>query len=75
MQLSKVAFLSNDKINSSYLDVNNYLSTDNMLPNIGGYVRSAQLPEGNVTKFIKNDILLSNIRPYFKKLVFATIDQ
>lgn len=74
MKLSKAAYLSSEKIDAKRLSRFNYLSTDNMLPNISGFVECSQLPEGNVTKFIKGDILLSNIRPYFKKLVYATID-
>ncbi|MBK5036678.1 restriction endonuclease subunit S [Bifidobacterium breve] len=40
-----------------------------MLKKRGGICPSAYLPvEGRVTRFQQNDILLSNIRPYFKKI-------
>lgn len=74
MLLSKAAYLSSEKIDAKQLNANNYLSTDNMLPNIGGFTDSNQLPKGNVTRFVAEDILLSNIRPYFKKMVFATFE-
>ena len=54
-------------------DVANYISTDNMLPNRGGVeFGNSKLPATKtVNNFIKGDILISNIRPYFKKIWFA----
>lgn len=54
-------------------DVANYISTDNMLPNRGGVeFGNSKLPTTKtVNNFIKGDILISNIRPYFKKIWFA----
>lgn len=74
MKLSKAAYLSSEKIDANQLTTNNYLSTDNMLPNIGGFTKSNQLPKGTVAHFVADDILLSNIRPYFKKMVFSTFE-
>ena len=54
-------------------DVANYISTDNMLPNRGGVeFGNSKLPTTKtVNNFIKGDVLISNIRPYFKKIWLA----
>ncbi len=57
------------------LTVQNYISTENMLPNKGGITTAANLPSVEQTQaFIKNDVLVSNIRPYFKKIWHAECD-
>lgn len=72
-KLSQLVNYSNDKINSSLLTKLNYISTENMLPNIGGIIKSSNVPlNTNVCKFMKDNILLSNIRPYFHKLYLST---
>ena len=59
----------------SALDENTYISTENMLPNKGGITKAASLPTQEQTQaFMKNDVLVSNIRPYFKKIWYATFD-
>lgn len=72
MKISNISSIVNAKIDSSYLNSTNYISTENMLPNCGGIVESSSIPVGKVTGFMRDDILLSNIRPYFKKLWFAS---
>ena len=63
------------KIKVSVLDENTYISTENMLPNKGGIAKAASLPTQEQTQaFMKNDVLVSNIRPYFKKIWYATFD-
>ena len=62
------------KINSNNLSLNNYISTENMLPDRKGISISSNIPNNNVNKFLKNDILISNIRPYFKKIWFAIFE-
>ncbi|MDV7494536.1 restriction endonuclease subunit S [Acinetobacter baumannii] len=50
----------------------NYVSTENMLPNFGGVVNADKLPSGNtINSFQRGDVLFSNIRTYFKKVWFA----
>ena len=39
-----------------------------MLPNKVGVTLSSGIPAGNAIKFEKGDVLISNIRPYFKKI-------
>ncbi len=72
MKISNVASIVNTKIDASILTAQTYISTECMLPNCGGIEHSSSIPNGKVTSFDKNDILLSNIRPYFKKLWFST---
>lgn len=50
----------------------NYISTENMLPNKAGITNATTLPSTLKTQiYQKNDILISNIRPYFKKIWYA----
>lgn len=52
-----------------------YVSTENMLPDKGGITDAASLPTVSQTsKFRYGDTLVSNIRPYFKKIWFAEYD-
>ena len=71
-QLSEVAKYRNDRISIELLTENSYISTENMIQDRGGVTIAASIPESNtVSKFDKSDILLSNIRPYFKKIWHA----
>lgn len=70
--LSDLAEYSTEKIKVGSLDLSSYYSTENILPNKEGSTISSGLPALNqVTKVMPGDTLLSNIRPYFKKIVFA----
>ncbi|MEZ2625063.1 restriction endonuclease subunit S [Paenalcaligenes hominis] len=52
--------------------VSTYISTDNMIGNLGGVTEASQLPKsGSVTTFNENDVLFSNIRTYFRKVWLA----
>ena len=57
-----------DRIDTSVLDTSSYISTENMLPNKSGITASSGVPTGNAIRFQKGDVLISNIRPYFKKI-------
>ena len=71
-QLSEVASFSNDKTSLDNVNINNYVSTENMLPNKGGISTAANLPDTDkVRKYLKGNILISNIRPYFKKIWYS----
>ena len=74
IKLREIAEYVNIKINSNNLSLNNYISTENMLPDRKGISISSNIPNNNVNKFLKNDILISNIRPYFKKIWFAIFE-
>ncbi len=74
-KLSDICEYAKGKIKVSALDENIYISTENMLPNKGGITKAASLPTQEQTQaFMKNDVLVSNIRPYFKKIWYATFD-
>lgn len=75
IKLSDVCYFSSDKIEVSNLSLDNYVSTENMLPNKSGICRAANLPNIPLTvAFNFGDILLSNIRPYFKKIWLANFN-
>lgn len=49
-----------------------YISTESMAPNKGGISAASSVPgTGRVTLFRQRDTLVSNIRPYFKKIWHA----
>ena len=57
------------------LTTQTYISTENMLPNKGGITTATNLPSIDQTQaYRKNDVLVSNIRPYFKKIWHAEYD-
>lgn len=71
--LGDVCDFSKDKVAVSALNLRNYISTENLLPNKGGVTEAASLPKVvTTTSFDVDDILISNIRPYFKKIWRAT---
>lgn len=74
-KLSYFAYYVEDRINVSNLSIKNYIGVDNLLPNRNGVVTSEYLPEsGTAIAFKKGDILIGNIRPYFKKIWLATFN-
>lgn len=63
------------RVKVSELNHRNYISTENMLPNKSGITTASSLPSIESTqKFKQGDILVSNIRPYFKKIWKAKFD-
>ena len=71
-ELGKVADFVNEKIPLERIALENYISTENILPDYGGVARASKLPTtGSVTRFRPNDTLVSNIRPYLKKVWVA----
>lgn len=73
--LGDVLEFSNTRINSSELNSGNYVSTENILQNFQGIVKARSIPENtNVMAFSCGNILLSNIRPYLKKVWKATFN-
>ncbi|WP_154550000.1 restriction endonuclease subunit S [Helicobacter pylori] len=69
--LQDYAILINDTIQSN--EINHYITTDNMCQNLGGIdtFKNINIPQGKVRSFQKDDILLSNIRLYFRKVYRA----
>lgn len=73
-QLSQVAKYRSDRIGATKVNESNYISTENMLPDRGGVEYATTVPNSKTfSKYVKGDILLSNIRPYFKKVWFANV--
>ena len=71
--LGDICQYSSDKIAVSDLELSTYYSTENMQPNKAGSVDATSLPSiSQTTKCHKGDVLISNIRPYFKKIVYIT---
>ena len=71
-KLGTVVQYSEERINCKALSASNYVGVDNLLPNVGGKTNSQFLPKsGSATAYYKQNILLSNIRPYLKKIWFA----
>lgn len=52
----------------------NYISTENMLPNKGGITSPSNIPNGSAIAYQLGDVLISNIRPYFQKIWQANCD-
>ena len=72
-KLGDICDYGKDRIEVSSLDNSNYISTENMLPNRAGITIATTLPTGEYTpSFEIDDTLVSNIRPYFKKIWKAT---
>ena len=71
--LSEVSVYRKDRIGSDKVNKENYISTENMLSNRGGVENATTVASAkSFPAYKKGDILLSNIRPYFKKIWYAT---
>ena len=70
--LSDICSYGSGRISVSDLITGTYVTTENMSANKGGFVRATNLPTTpQTTKFSFGDTLVSNIRPYFKKIVYC----
>ena len=73
--LSEICGYSKDKIDIDNLTLDSYYSTENMQPNRQGAVQATTLPTiKQTTACKKGDVLISNIRPYFKKILYCFSD-
>jgi type I restriction enzyme S subunit len=74
-KLSDICAFRKGKVDVSKLTLKTYISTENMLPNKGGITGASSLPAIPLTQeYKKGDVLVSNIRPYFKKIWRAKYD-
>lgn len=74
-KLNDICSYAKGKTAVAGLTTQNYISTENMLPNKGGITTATNLPTVDQTQaYRKNDVLVSNIRPYFKKIWHAEYD-
>lgn len=70
--LSDICSYSRDRVAVSELNTSTYFSTENMLPGKAGSTDASSLPTiPQTTACHKGDTLISNIRPYFKKIVYC----
>ena len=73
--MADICSYSSDRIPVAELSISTYFSTENMQPNKLGAVDATSLPSiTQTTGCHKGDVLVSNIRPYFKKIVYVTDD-
>ncbi len=73
--LSDIMEYSKERILLSELNEYTYISTENMIENRGGVTKASSLPSAvSVSRFKEDTILISNIRPYFKKIWLADFE-
>ena len=71
--LADICSYGKGKINTSELTLENYVSTENMNKEKSGISHAANIASTNqVPKFSVGQTLISNIRPYFKKIWLAS---
>ena len=74
-KLSDICSFRKGKVEVENLNAKNYISTENMLPNKCGIIEASSLPTVSLTQeYNSGDVLVSNIRPYFKKIWQAEYD-
>lgn len=74
-KLSDICEYAKGKVAVETLDERTYISTENMLPNKGGIDIASSLPTISQTQeYMVGDVLVSNIRPYFKKIWHAEFE-
>lgn len=67
--LNDICSYRNETVDLNEATLEEYVSTESMLPNRGGIGVAPSLPgTGKVKLFKAGDTLISNIRPYFKKI-------
>ena len=72
VELASVAYYVKERINANMVDKTTYVGVDNLLQNCEGKVISNHVPtDGKLIKYMPNDILIGNIRPYLRKIWFA----
>jgi type I restriction enzyme S subunit len=76
MILSDIAEYVTERVNSKSITLNQYVTTDSLLQNKRGRQTAQNLPPMTcaLTRYCKGDILISNIRPYLKKIWLADSD-
>ena len=71
-RLGEIVEFSTSTVPASSIDATWYVGTENMLANMKGIVpNEAYVPYQSVREYREGDILISNIRPYLKKIWLA----
>ena len=73
MKLNDIAEFVTDKISSSSISLDRYVTTDSLLQNKRGREGALNLPPVPcaLTHYRQGDVLVANIRPYLKKVWYA----
>lgn len=67
--LKEISIYSKDRIDLENINEENYISTENLLPDKGGKISASSMPNvKTVPSYRSGDTLISNIRPYFRKI-------
>ncbi|MGN1361370.1 MAG: restriction endonuclease subunit S [Eggerthellaceae bacterium] len=75
VRLGDICHQVTDKANCEDAKLETYVSTESLLQNKQGRQQASSLPAtGKVTLYAAGDTLVSNIRPYFKKVWYAPFD-
>ena len=73
--LHELAYYVREQVGVEECDPRTYVSTESMVPNKGGITVPGSIPtSGKVSKYRSGDVLLSNIRPYYRKIWKADCD-
>ncbi|CCH48339.1 restriction endonuclease subunit S [Pseudodesulfovibrio piezophilus] len=73
--LEGVAIFVTDRVSLKAITMEQYVSTDNLLPNFEGITPASKLPPAeSAVRFLEGDILISNIRPYLKKVWISNMN-
>ena len=71
--LCNIAYYPSKRIQASTLSKDNYIGVENLLQNKLGKCESSYVPtKGAFIEYKAGDILIGNIRPYLKKIWYAT---
>lgn len=67
--LTDLAHIVNERMPATEVSPSDYVSTESLLPDYGGMASAKRVPpSGQITRYRQNDVLVSNIRPYLKKV-------
>ncbi len=70
--LAEIAEIISNRVSISKANLDNYISTENLIPNFGGVSKSESIPNvPSINSFNEGDTLFSNIRTYFKKVWYS----
>lgn len=73
--IGEISQIVKDKISIDEIELEQYISTENIKPDLQGVELSSGLPKSaKVDSFRKDDILFSNIRTYFRKVWLASFE-
>lgn len=70
--LSSICSFRKEPVSVEEIQTESYITTESMLPNKGGLKKASLMPsKGTISRYCSGDTLISNIRPYFKKIWHA----